>query len=383
VETSETRGAGAAAAELTCTRADDALVVRLAGGWRLADASPSPLAVREALAGGRVRRLSFETGGLGGWDSTLLIFLRRVFDLCARAGVEVDRRALPSGARRLLELAEAVPAAAESAGGGRRPLVARIGDGALAAGRSLPEALRFVGEVTLALGRFAAGRARYRRADLGWTIQQAGVRALPIVGLLSFLTGMILAYVGAVQLRQFGAQIFVADLVGLAVAREMGALMTGIIMAGRTGAAFAAELGTMQVNEEIDALRTLAVDPTDFLVMPRILALVIMMPLLCLYADLLGLAGGALVGVAVMGLGAVEYVEQSRSALALGDFALGLAKSAVFAVMVAFAGCFHGIRAGRSSAAVGAATTAAVVTGIVLIVVSDSLLTVIFDLLGW
>ncbi len=359
------------------------LVVRLAGSWQMeADGQPDAAAVASELAAGApVQTVAFDAGALGGWDSQLLAFLRRVFELCEEAGAEIDRGGLPRGVRRLLELASAVPEAAARPAS-ERSWLAGVGDGALAAWRSLPETLGFVGEVTLALGRFLAGRASYRPRDLWWTVQQAGVQALPIVGLLSFLTGMILAYVGAVQLRQFGAQIFVADLVGLAVAREMGALMTGIIMAGRTGAAFAAQLGTMQVNEEIDALRTLGVSPTEFLVVPRMLALVAMMPLLCLYADLLGLAGGALVAVAAMDLGLVEFYEQSRAALSLTDFALGLVKATVFGVMVAFAGCFHGIRSGRSSAAVGVATTAAVVTSIVLIVVSDSALTVLFDVLG-
>ena len=372
-----------AAAELTFSRSDDTLLVRLAGGWRLRDGLPPASAVGGELAAPPLRRLAFDASGLDGWDSGLLTFLRRVLTDGEARGVEVDLSGLPAGVRRLLDLASAVPeAAAARRGRAPTPLLARLGAGAIAAGRAVPETLAFVGEVTLAFLRFLAGRASYRSKDFWWTVQQVGVQALPIVGLLALLIGLILAYVGAVQLRQFGAQIYVADLVALAVAREMGAMITGIIMAGRTGAAFAAQLGTMQVNEEIDALRTLGISPTEFLVLPRMLALVLMMPLLCLYADLLGILGGAVIGVAALDLGALEYYEHSRAALSLTDFGVGLAKGAVFGVMVAVAGCFHGIRCGRSSAAVGAATTAAVVTGIVLIVLSDSLLTVIYDLLG-
>lgn len=370
-------------AELSTARtADGTLLVRLAGDWRLRDRLPSAAGVFDDLGDPAVKRLAFDAAGLGDWDSGLLILLRRLSAAGAERDVTVDLGGLPAGVRRLLEIASEVPEA-PARHPARRSWLAAVGESATGAARTLPEALRFVGEVTLAALRLAGGKVRFRRVDFWWTMQQVGVQALPIVGLLSFLIGLILAYVGAVQLRQFGAQIYVADLVGLAVAREMGPMMTGIILAGRTGAAFAASIGSMQANEEIDALKTLAIPPIDFLVLPRMLALVLMMPALCLYADLLGILGGAAIGVLAMDLGAVEYYEQSRAALELADFGVGLFKGSVFGVMVALAGCFHGIRCGRSSAAVGAATTAAVVTGIVLIIVSDAALTVIVDILGF
>jgi len=213
-------------------------------------------------------------------------------------------------------------------------------------------------------------------------MQECGAQALPIVSLISFLVGLILAFVGAIQLRPFGAQIYVANLVGLGMAREMGALMTGIIMAGRTGAAFAAQLGTMTVNQEIDALTTLGLRPMEFLVVPRMLALVLMMPLLCLYADLVGILGGAVVGVGMLNLGTVQYYQQTLYILQLRDFVLGLIKGAVFGILVALAGCLRGMQSGRSASAVGAAATSAVVTGIVWIIIFDALLTVIYDVLG-
>jgi phospholipid/cholesterol/gamma-HCH transport system permease protein len=186
-----------------------------------------------------------------------------------------------------------------------------------------------------------------------------------------------------VQLKQFGAQIFVANLVGLGMAREMGAMMTAIVMAGRTGAAFAAQLGSMTVGEEIDALQTSGFSPLEFLVLPRMLALILMMPLLCLYADLLGILGGALVAVSTFNLGLTQYYDQTVSALSLQQFGLGLFKAAVFGVLVALAGCLRGMQCGRSAAAVGEAATSAVVTGIVWIIVADATLTVIYDILGW
>jgi phospholipid/cholesterol/gamma-HCH transport system permease protein len=208
------------------------------------------------------------------------------------------------------------------------------------------------------------------------------VQALPIVSLISFLVGVILAYVGAIQLRTFGAQVYVADLVGIAMTREMGAMMAAIIMAGRTGAAFAAQLGTMQVNEEIDALQTLGIPPVEFLVLPRMLALALMMPLLCLYADLLGILGGAAVGLGMLDIGPTEYYLRTADAVHLNDAVAGLIKGSVFGGLVAVAGCLRGMQSGRSASAVGAAATSAVVTGIVSIIVFDAIMTVIFDILG-
>jgi phospholipid/cholesterol/gamma-HCH transport system permease protein len=240
----------------------------------------------------------------------------------------------------------------------------------------------FLGESTIALGNFFVGKAKFRRSDLWLTVQQCGVDALPIVTLISFLVGLIFAFVGAVQLAMFGAQIFIANLVGIAMAREMGAIMTGIIMAGRTGAAFAAQIGTMQVNEEVDALITMGVSPMEFLVVPRMLALIVMMPLLCMYANLVGILGGLVVGVGMFDISFVQYLEQTRLALNLTHFGLGIFKSAVFGVLVAIAGCLQGMECGRSASAVGDAATSAVVTSIVLIVVTDGFFAVITNIIG-
>jgi phospholipid/cholesterol/gamma-HCH transport system permease protein len=295
----------------------------------------------------------------------------------------MDRASLPAGLRRLLDLAEAVP---EKAGARKEAaetsLLERIGNTAIGAGSSLTEMLSFLGEMTLTFIQLFRMNVRFRASDLFLLIQQAGAQALPIVTLISFLVGVILAFVGAVQLKQFGAQIYVADLVGIAMIREMGAMMTGIIMAGRTGAAFAAQLGTMQVNEEIDALATFGFAPVDFLVLPRVLALVAMTPLLCLYADLLGILGGAFVGLTFLDLPPVTYFQATQEGVRLIDFVGGLIKAAVYGIVVAIAACLRGIQCGRSSAAVGQATTSAVVTSIIFIVVCMAILTVIYNALG-
>ena len=244
------------------------------------------------------------------------------------------------------------------------------------------EGLAFLGGTTRAAGRMLLGRARWQWQDLGHFLNDCGPGALPIVSLIAFLVGLILAFIGAMQLQTFGVQVYVANLVGIGMARDMGAMMTGIILAGRTGAAYAAQLGAMQVNEEIDALRTLGIDPLEFLVLPRLLALVAMLPLLCCYADLLGIIGGGVVCASLFDITPLQYLEQTRQAVPLHHFAGGLIKATVYGVVVALAGCHRGLACGRSAAGVGAATTSAVVTAIVWIVVWCALLTVVFNLIG-
>jgi len=296
--------------------------------------------------------------------------------------VSLDRTGLPHGAGRLLDLASAVP---ERKGARREEVhegwLARIGLTVIETGASAREMLAFIGESLIGFLKFLTGRASYRRRDLIKIMQDCGVRALPIVTVINLLVGMILGFVGAIQLKMFGAEIYVADLVGVGMVRIMSAIMTGIIMAGRTGAAFAAQLGTMQVNEEIDALRTLGVPPMEFLVVPRMAALILMMPFLCVYADLMGVLGGGLVGVS-MGITPSEYIAQTRGAIGLTHFWIGLFHSVVFGALVALSGCLRGMQCGRSAADVGDATTSAVVTGIVSIIVATAVITVVCNVLG-
>ena len=324
----------------------------------------------------------FDSSGITAWDSSLIAFLGKVLADNDRRQIDTDRTGLPGGVQRLLNLAAAVPARVDT-GASRRPWwLARLGLATTVAAKRAVAILAFLGEVVACLPRLFRGAARFRRTDFFIILQECGAQALPIVSLISFLVGVILAYVGAIQLRQFGAQVYVADLVGIATTREMGAMMAGIIMAGRTGAAFAAQLGTMQVNEEIDALRTLGIPPVEFLVLPRMLALAMMMPLLTVYADIMGILGGAAVGLGMLDIGPTEYYLRTVEAVSLKDVGAGVIKGSVFGVLVAIAGCLRGMECGRSSAAVGWAATSAVVTGIVSIIVSDALLTVIFDIIG-
>jgi phospholipid/cholesterol/gamma-HCH transport system permease protein len=367
--------------ELHCSRPTaDTLLIELSGSWRLQDKVPALTDVEQQIeATPRLQRMTFDTSELTAWDSGLVTFLLELIEFGAQRQIVVEQEGLPSGLRRLLHLATAVP---ERQGARRQaiqePFLDRVGKETLGLIASVGEMLGFVGEAVLALLQFLRGRARFRRVEFMMLIQECGAQALPIVTLICFLVGAILAFIGAVQLAMFGAQIYVANLVGMAMTLEMGAMMTAIIMAGRTGAAFAARLGTMTVNEEIDALTTLGLSPMEFLVVPRMLALVTMMPLLTLYADLMGILGGGLIGVTVLGISPVEYFHQTRAALTLSACAQGLIKSGVYGMLVALAGCLRGMQCGRSAAAVGQATTSAVVTSIVCIITASAILTVIF-----
>jgi phospholipid/cholesterol/gamma-HCH transport system permease protein len=363
---------------------DGEVRILLAGEWRLDNELPSAdMVTRELKPSGKGHRVSFDTGGVSGWDSGLLTFLLKVFNYCLSAGIPVSTEGLPSGAGRLLALATAVP---ERSGarreGSRVPFLAHVGDLAVGFLRSMQETLSFLGETFTAFLRLFAGKSRFRRADLLHIIQECSFEALPIVSLISFLVGLILAFVGAIQLKLFGAEIYVADLVGIAMLRAMGAIMTGIIMAGRTGASFAAHLGTMQVNEEIDALQTTGISPIDYLVLPRILVLSLMMPLLTLYADLMGILGGLFVAVTALDMNLMEYYSETTKAVGLTNLWIGLFSGLVFGVLVALSGCLRGMQCGRSASAVGDATRSAVVTGIVSIVVANAVITVACDALG-
>ncbi len=372
------------ATELDLSRPEEGvLLLRLTGSWNMASEIPSPSRVRAEFDSAQPERLRFDTSSLGDWDTRLLTFLRRVLQDCTARNVAADRDGLPEPVRRLIALAEAVPEKTDTGRGGARPsFLTRVGESSERLLEGARDFLVFLGASTLAFGRLLRGKATFPRAEFGLVLQQVGADALPIVSLISVLVGLILAFMGAIQLKQFGAEIYVANLVGIGMARDMGPIMAGIIMAGRTGAAFAAQLGTMTVNEEIDALETMGIDPMEYLVLPRMLALMLMMPLLALYADLLGILGGMLVSVTALGLGTMQYTQQTIEALTVGDFATGLIKGAVYGVIVALSGCLRGMQCGRSAAAVGDATTSAVVTGITFIIVACGLLTVLYDRLG-
>jgi len=370
--------------ELSFTRGDQAtLVAHLAGSWLLSSTRPSALEVERELARGPVARLAFDARGLGRWDSGLLTFLTQVVGQCRKRKIATDLSGLPSGVQRLIALSEAVPERAGARSAGVRPaFLQRVGNAALGVFERVDEWFRFTGELALAFGRLARLRVRFPWGDFALLVQQAGAEALGIVTLVSFLVGLILAFMGAVQLLRFGATIYVADLVGVGMTREMGAVMTAVVMAGRTGAAYAAQLGTMKVTQEIDALTTFGFRPIEYLVLPRILALCLMMPLLCVYSNIMGFLGGVVVGTGMLDLSVTQYWHETISAVHLTDLMLGLFKALLFGVLIAVAGCLRGMQSGSSASAVGDAATEAVVTSIVLIIVTDGSLAVICNVLG-
>ncbi len=361
---------------------DKCMIIYLEGNWTLNNGVPEVDELKNEL--NDVQKLVFNVEQLGEWDTSLLSVIINISGICKENNIAVDYSGLTEGVRGLLSLASAVP---ERKGARRdsihKSLVERMGEFFIRAPHTFADGLQFVGESIIAIGNMIRGKAVFKKSDFWVVLQQCGVDALPIVALISVLVGMILAFLGSVQLKMFGAQIFVADLVGIGMVREMGALMTGIIMAGRTGASYAARLGSMQVNEEVDALVTMGFSPMEFLVLPRMMAMILMMPLLCIYSDVLGIIGGGIVGVGMLDLTIPQYYLQTVNALSITAVTSGLIKSVVFGVIVALAGCMHGIRCGRSASAVGDATTKAVVSGIVSIIVWDCVITVIYILIGF
>jgi phospholipid/cholesterol/gamma-HCH transport system permease protein len=362
----------------------DTWSIRLAGSWiQGANIKPVEQVLAQLAAATPSARLTLQAGDLDRWDSRLPTYLLAILDYCQAKRIQADLSGLPEGVQGLLQLARAVP---ERAGDRRSaqqtPGLAKIGKMVLSGLADIKGLVIFIGETVQAGISLMRGKARFRAVDLFLCLQETGPGALAIVTLISLLVGLILAFVGAVQLAMFGAQIFIADLVGLGTVREMGALMTAVIMSGRTGAAYAAQLGTMNVNSEIDALKTMGISPMEFLVLPRMLALILMLPLLCIYADFMGILGGAIVTTNAFDVSLIQYFTQLSKAVDLTDFSIGLFKSLVFAVLIATAGCMRGMQCGRSASAVGDAATAAVVNSIVYIVVADSIITLICNRLG-
>jgi phospholipid/cholesterol/gamma-HCH transport system permease protein len=357
----------------------NACVLQLSGAWR-GHRGAVPEMPSQEITG----PVSVNATALSSWDVALASQLWQRLDPLARRGVDLQLQNLPQGLQEVLGLAlHAGPAQADAPEAPTADFVTRLGVRTKDSWSERRKSLTFVGEVLLSMGRWLRGASDMRTADLLWQIEQTGPRSLPIVALVSFLVGLIVAYMGAAQLQRFGAQNFIADLVTVGVVREVAALLVGIVLAGRVGAAFAAQIGSMRANEEVDALTTMGVNPFDFLVLPRVLALLIVGPMLTAFGALVGMAVGWLVAVGIYGVTPLEYVYASVQSLTLPHVVVGLVKGTVYAVLVALAGCLQGMAAGRSAQAVGDATTASVVQAIVWIVVAASVLTVVFQRLNF
>jgi phospholipid/cholesterol/gamma-HCH transport system permease protein len=362
-------------ASVSVQLAGGSLEVVAAGEWQLTGKMPSWDAAAIETAPVRLRM-----EGVGSWDSSLLVYFSDVEAWCRAKGVACDDSALPEKVRAFLKQLEAARASGP-AGDHAENFLTSLGLASRDVVSGFGDILQFVGECILGFVSVARHPGKFRWRDCLDQMQQCGAMAVPIVSLISVLVGLTLAYQGAVELRQFGADIYVADLVGLSVVREMGPMMAAVILAGRTGAAFAATLGNMRANEEIDALQTLGISPIQFLVLPRIIALGLMMPLLALYADAVGALGGMMVASGILHIPPSAYWIEMQTSLEVHDIVTGLIKALAFGLLIGLSGCMCGLRADRSASGVGRAATSAVVTAILLIIVADAVAAVVFNLL--
>lgn len=315
------------------------------------------------------------------WDTSLVAFFYRLQQLADEYHQDLKMQRAPRGLQALLEVAQKskkpIKAPSEKISW-KSQFLERFRDII----QQTKGGISFIGQVVQSISRALQGKVYARKEDYILLLKQVGIDALPIVSLISFLVGVILGFIGVVQLARFGAAIYVADLVGIAMAREMGAIMTGVIMAGRTGAAFAATIGTMKVNEELDALETFGISPIDFLVFPRILAMAIMMPLLTVFSIFIGIAGGMMIALPLFDFTLLQYINETVNSVSLINFFLGVFKGFVFGLLIAGLGCLRGLQCQRSASEVGRVTTSAVVSGITAIIIADALFAFLFNALN-
>jgi phospholipid/cholesterol/gamma-HCH transport system permease protein len=356
--------------------------VRCAGAWTVDRIGPLERRL-PGLAWPEGERVAIDASGVTTMDTAGAWLLQRSLQALEREGRAVTLAGLRPEHEALLSMVRAAGLAAGPAETppGLGPL-SRLGRRAWASGEQALGILAFLGESGIAALRSAAHPSRIRWRSVLRNVQTAGFDALPIAGLLSFLLGIVIAYQGAAQLARYGANIFVADLVGLAMLRELSPLLTAIIVAGRSGSAYAAEIGTMKVTEEIDALRTVGIPPMDLLVLPKIAALVVALPLLSVYADALGVLGGMIMARSELGVGYADFLDRFQHALGLSDYLVGIGKAPVFAGIIAVVGCYQGFQVTGDAESVGRSTTVSVVQSIFLVIVADALFSVAFSWLG-
>jgi phospholipid/cholesterol/gamma-HCH transport system permease protein len=372
-----THSAQAAAVELSPV--GEGVEVSLQGAWRMQGERPRPAVIDTGAGKPKWVRLRLAEGAE--WDTSLVLWLARFRVRCGELGIEWRDADLPEAIRKLVSTAKQV----EKERPPRELLsplttIGLVTHDLVARGRDM---IHFLGELSLSAAATARRPQSFRWRDCLWEMQQCGAMALPIVGLVSFLVGVTLAYTGALILRQYGGDIYVADLIGLSMVREMGAMMTAVVLAGRTGAAFAAQLANMKANEEIDALETFGFRAFDFLVLPRMVALAAMMPMLVVYSILLGMLGGMAIALAILNIPPTAFFVEMATTVGLLDILTGLIKATTFGVIVGMSGCYHGLRAEPNAQGVGRAATSAVVTAILLVIVADAVYAVVFNALGW
>lgn len=369
---------------ITCTRdaAHKKILVTLSGCFCRFDDQNQKQALHQMVTDNPHDTIIVHSDHLESWDSSLVIVLTSLIQTAQQQKVKLDLSRLPKDLNALLTLVFAVNRHPPTAKIIQSDFLTRLGKAGINCYQSTRQGLNFITDTLVSFGRMMTGRVVSRPIDFWFALEDSGPKAVGIVALISFMVGLILAFVGAIQLQTFGAQIYVASLVTIAMTRIMGAIMCGVIMAGRTGASYAAAIGTMQVNEELDALKTMGIPITDFLVLPRFVALIVTMPLLTLLADFAGMLGGAFVGISMLDITPQEYLKYSVNAFNITNFLVGIFHGFVFGIVIALCGCYYGATAGRTADSVGVAATKAVVSAIVWMIVLTGIITVIFKVIG-
>lgn len=366
-------------ASATLENSEGVALLSVSGDWLFKNQRTQLSAITNALDSAKVKKLEFDCEKLGEFDSSFISFLFGIYNFCLERNIECDISKISEKPRTFLLLAVSdCEREKEKDKKASCNFFVKVYHTTYSTYSGVRDQISFFGELVICSYNFIRRRAHFRFSDLGFEIQRAGPDALPIVGLISFLVGLILAFVGAIQLAKYGSEIYVADLVGLAMVREMGAVMVAIAMAGRTGAAYAAELGAMKINEEIAAFRTFGISPMEFLVFPRIIALVLMFPLLTVFADFIGMLGGFAISWSLFDINYDAYINRTLASLNLTHCMTGVFKSVFFGIIVAIVGSMKGMTCGKNAEAVGNAATSSVVTSITLIIVADAIFAVIF-----
>jgi phospholipid/cholesterol/gamma-HCH transport system permease protein len=361
------------------------LTIELSGDWTLDAEFPEAIEddIIARFMSGEFDSVIVKMNAVSSWNSALLTVIIRIKELSQAHHLHCNIAAVPEEMQRLLKLLDQIPVCQVDAFFEKNTsFLYNVGSNVIAAIKEIGQVIDFLGRAIAAFILVLKGKANYRGSDTWLVMQQTGAEALPIVSLLNFLVGAILGYIGALQLEKFGAEIFIGDMVGVAMTREIAAIITAIIMAGRSGAAFAAQIGTMKVNEEIDALRSMGLSPMEFLVLPRMIGMMLMMPLLAIYANFMGVFGGALVAYTILDITLEQYLDVVIKSVELNDLFVGITMSIVFGIIVSVVGCQKGMSCGSNAEAVGTSTTSAVVTSTVLIFVAAAFLTFFFGALG-
>lgn len=358
------------------------LLLPLSGDYIHYDDEVAQKSLLNEINSAEVSSITINAEQLGQWDSTLAALLYEVITVAKQHSLNCKLESFPKDLHRILDLAFSVNVSPKATIEAPQSFLEKLGSWGWGLYQSSQKGIAFMRECFHSVSRLFLSKAIMRRVDFLFALGDGSYKAVAIVSLVSFMVGLILAFVGAIQLKNFGAQIYVASLVAIGMIRIMGAIMAGIVMSGRTGASYAATIGTMQVNEEIDALKTMGIPITDFLVLPRLMSLVITMPFLTMLADLMGMLGGGAVGVLMLNISPEEYWKYTLLALNMTNFMVGIFHGFVYGFVISICGCYYGVNCGRNADSVGTATTRAVVSSIVWMIVVTGFLTACFEVAG-